>query len=192
MGSQSECTKVAQRTIALLESEGADWIVIPSGSCAAMFHHYSHLFQDMEWRTRATRIINQTAELTSFLVDVLRVTDVHARFNGRITWHDACHGLHDLGIETEPRALLQHVAGLEVVEMEHGHACCGFGGAFSVTYPNVSTAIVDRKLDEIEAHQVDAVVSGDVGCLMQIGNRLRKRGSTVQTMHIAELLANAS
>ena len=112
-----------------------------------------------------------------------------ARFKGRVTWHDACHGLRELNVRDEPRRLIKHVREAEFVELESADACCGFGGTFSVKYPEISTAIVDEKILAIERAQVDAVVSGDASCLMQIGGRLARIGSRVRVMHLAELLA---
>jgi L-lactate dehydrogenase complex protein LldE len=115
---------------------------------------------------------------------------VGAHFSGRITWHDACHGLRDLHIRDEPRALLRNVKDAEFVEMPNADACCGFGGTFSVKFPEISVAILDNKVDAIERSRVDAVVSCDASCLMQIGGRLSRLGSKVRTIHIAEVLAS--
>ena len=113
-----------------------------------------------------------------------------ARFRGRVTWHDACHGLRDLGVREEPRKLIRNVRGAEFVELPNADACCGFGGTFSVKYPEISVAILDNKIDAIEKSNVRAVVSGDASCLMQIGGRLTRQNSQVRTMHLAELLAS--
>ena len=111
-------------------------------------------------------------------------------FPGRIAWHDACHALRDLGIKSEPRRLLSQVRGAELVELANAEACCGFGGTFSVKYPELSTAIVDHKVDAIEEAGIDVVVSADASCLMQIGGRLSRRGSQARVMHLAEVLAS--
>jgi L-lactate dehydrogenase complex protein LldE len=191
-GYRSEARALARRLIEIFESSGADAIVSPSGSCTAMLHHYEQLFEDVDWRARARRLAERTHELSSFLVNRLGVEDVGASFPGRLTWHDACHGLRDLGIRDEPRRLLRHVRGAELVELSPSsrEACCGFGGTFSVKYPELSVAILDEKVDAIERASVDAVVSGDASCLMQIGGRLSRRGSSVRTMHLAEVLAS--
>ena len=120
---------------------------------------------------------------------VLKVDDVGASWQGKLTWHDACHGLRDLNIKSEPRSLIRKVRGAELIELENAEACCGFGGTFSVKYPEISVAILDQKLEAIERAGVDAVVSGDASCLMQIGGRLSRKGSKVRVMHLAELLA---
>jgi len=120
----------------------------------------------------------------------LRCEDVGASWSGRVTWHDACHGLRDLNIRNEPRNLISKVKGIEFVEMDNADSCCGFGGTFSVKYPEISLAILDQKIEAIERAKVDAVISGDASCLMQIGGRLSRKGSAVKVMHIAELLAS--
>jgi len=190
-GYLDEARPIARRFIEIFESSKADVIVSPSGSCTAMVHHYTQLFAgDPEWLPRAQAIAAKTYELSSFLVRVLKVEDVGASWQGRLTWHDACHGLRDLNLKTEPRKLIQNVRGAEFVELEHADACCGFGGTFSVKYPEISVAILDQKIDAIERAGVHAVVSGDASCLMQIGGRLSRKGSKVKVMHLAELLSH--
>ena len=190
-GYRAEARRVAQRFIELCEQSKADAIVSPSGSCTAMVHHYRSLFADDEaWRERARAIAERTYELSWFLVRVLKVEDLGARFSGRVTWHDACHGLRELNLRDEPRRLIRNVRETELVELENSDTCCGFGGTFSVKYPEISTAIVDQKIEAIERAGVDAVVSGDASCLMQIGGRLSRVGSRVRVMHLAELLAS--
>jgi L-lactate dehydrogenase complex protein LldE len=189
-GYLDEARRVAQRFISIFEESKADAIVSPSGSCTAMVRHYPQLFAgDAEWLPRAQSVARKTHELSSFLVRVLKQEDVGASWNGRLTWHDACHGLRDLGVRTEPRTLIRNVRGAEFVELDHADACCGFGGTFSVKYPEISVAILDQKIDAIERAGVQAVVSGDASCLMQIGGRLSRKESKVRVMHLAELLA---
>jgi len=190
-GYRNEARRVAGRLIELCEESQAEAIVSPSGSCTAMVHHYPSLFaDDAEWSARARTVAERTFELSSFLVRVLKTEDVGARFAGRVTWHDACHGLRDLNLHDEPRRLIRRVREVEFVELENADACCGFGGTFSVKYPEISTAILEQKINAIEASGVDAVISGDASCLMQIGGRLSRIGSTVRVMHLAELLAS--
>lgn len=190
-GYRVEARDVARRFISIYEESKADAIVIPSGSCTAMVHHYEELFaDDSEWLGRAKKVASRTYEFSSFLVKVLKVEDVGARFEGRISWHDACHGLRDLNLKNEPRTLLRNVRGVEFIEMENAEACCGFGGTFSVKYPELSVAILDQKIKSIERAGVNAVVAGDASCLMQIGGRLSRNGSKVRVMHLAELLAS--
>ena len=190
-GYRKEARQVAKQFIQLFEEKPEQPIVSPSGSCTAMIHHFPELLEDNdEWRKRAQAIADRTYELSSFLVRVLKVEDVGASWSGRLTWHDACHGLRDLNLKSEPRTLIRHVQGAEFVELKNADTCCGFGGTFSVKYPEISVAILDQKIDAIEQAGVDAVVSGDASCLMQIGGRLSRKGSKVRVMHIAELLAS--
>ena len=190
-GYRNEARTLARRFIEIFEESKAEAIVSPSGSCTAMVHHFRELFADDEnWHARAENLASRTYEFGSFLVNVLGVEDVGASFNGRVTWHDACHGLRDLNIHSEPRRLIRKVRGVEFVELANADACCGFGGTFSVKYPEISVAILDNKIDSIEKANVRAVVSGDASCLMQISGRLSRKASPVQTMHLAELLAS--
>jgi L-lactate dehydrogenase complex protein LldE len=190
-GYRKEAREVAKRFIEIFEQSGAEAIVSPSGSCTAMVHHYPELFaEEPQWLKRAQAIAAKTYELSSFLVRVLKVEDVGATWNGRVTWHDACHGLRDLNLKNEPRALIKKVRGAEFIELDNADSCCGFGGTFSVKYPEISVAILDQKIEAIERAEVNAVISGDASCLMQIGGRLSRKGSKVKVMHIAELLAS--
>lgn len=189
-GYRSEARALARRFIEIFEDSEADAIVSPSGSCTAMVRHFRDLFaDDDEWRARAQAIAGRTHEFGSFLVNVLGVENVGASFAGRVGWHDACHGLRDLNVHREPRRLIRNVRGVEFVELANADACCGFGGTFSVKYPEISVAILDNKIDAIEKAGVRAVVSSDASCLMQIGGRLSRNGSAVKAMHLAELLA---
>jgi len=192
-GYRDEARQVAQRFIRIFEESKADAIVSPSGSCTAMVHHYPELFAgDKEWEPRARAMATRTHELSAFLVRVLKIADVGASWSGKLTWHDACHGLRDLNLKNEPRTLIRNVRGVELVELENAEACCGFGGTFSVKYPEISVAILDQKIEAIERSGVHAVVSGDASCLMQIGGRLSRNRSKVRVMHLAELLASQS
>jgi L-lactate dehydrogenase complex protein LldE len=190
-GYRNEAQRFAKRFIEIFENSKAEAIVSPSGSCTSMVKHFHELFPDDEtWRKRAENVAEKTHELGGFLVNVLKVEDVGASLSGRITWHDACHGLRDLGLRDEPRRLLRNVKGVEFIEMQNADVCCGFGGTFSVKFPEISAGILDNKIEAIDKAEVDAVVSGDASCLMQIGGRLSRLGSEVKTMHLAEVLAS--
>ena len=190
-GYRNEAKKFAKRFIKIFENSDMDAIVSPSGSCTAMVKHFHELFPDeAKWRERAENIAAKTHELSGFLVNVLGVDDVGAVSDCKMTWHDACHGLRDLGIHDEPRRLLKNVKGIEFVEMENADVCCGFGGTFSVKYPEISAGILDNKIEMIEKSGADTVVACDASCLMQIAGRLSRIGSRVQTKHIAEILAS--
>jgi L-lactate dehydrogenase complex protein LldE len=186
-GHLPEATAVARRFLEIYER--AEAVVVPSGSCTAMVKHLERLFPaGTSEHERARAVASRTHELAAFLVRVLGREDLGARFEGRLAWHDACHGLRDLGLAEEPRRLIARVRGAELVPWADASACCGFGGTFSVGYPELSTAILDRKIDGLAALGVDAVVSGDASCLMQLGGRLARRRIPVRTLHLAELL----
>jgi len=190
-GYRKGARKFAKRFIEIFQNPETEAIVSPSGSCTAMVKHFHELFPDeAEWQERANSVAAKTHELGSFLVNVLGIDEVGAVSRCKATWHDACHGLRDLGIYAEPRRLLKKVKGIEFVEMENADVCCGFGGTFSVKYPEISAGILDNKIEMIEQSGADTVVACDASCLMQIGGRLSRIGSKVQTKHLAEILAS--
>jgi len=188
-GYHRQARVAARRFIRLFED--AQSIVCPSGSCVHMVrHHYPELFRDDPvWLGRAERIRDKTFELTEYLVDVLGVDDLDARFDGKITYHDSCHPLRGLGIMEQPRRLISKVGGADFIEMQNSDQCCGFGGAFAVKYPEISTAMVEDKVSNIIATGADAVVGVDMSCLMNIQGLLSLKKSDLKIMHIAELLA---
>lgn len=171
--------------------EGAEAIVCPSGSCVHMVrNHYPELFLDDPVVAERARIIGgRTFEFTEYLVDILGITDVMAEYSGTVTYHDSCHLSRGLGIARQPRMLLGNVRGLELIEMVDSDTCCGFGGTFSINYPEISVAMVDAKIDNILATGADAVVGCDISCLMNIQGRLSRRGEKVKVLHIAQILA---
>lgn len=190
-GYRKEARKFAEKFIEIFEESDADFIVSPSGSCTAMVKHFHEVFpDDKSWRERAEKIAEKTYEFSSFLVNVLKIENVGAEFSGKVTWHDACHGLRDLKIKDEPRELLKNVENAEFIELENADVCCGFGGTFSVKYPEISAAILDNKIEAIEASGADFVAACDASCLMQIGGRLSRINSKVKPLHIAEILAS--
>jgi L-lactate dehydrogenase complex protein LldE len=164
-------------------------VVTPSGSCAAMVKlEYPELFaHDLAWHGRAEDLARRTHELSDFLVNMLGVEDVGARFEGKATYHMACH-LRGLGLLTEPERLLKQVRGLEYVPLERRDECCGFGGSFAVRYPGISGAMVQDKAAFIDKSGADVLVATDAGCLMNIAGCLRRRGSKVRAMHLAQVL----
>jgi L-lactate dehydrogenase complex protein LldE len=172
--------------------EHADTIVCPSGSCTDMVrHHYAGLFADEpDWQARARRVGDRTYEFSQFLVDVLGVTSVGARFGGTVTYHDSCHLLRYLNVAKQPRHLIANVDGARFVEMADSERCCGFGGTFSVKYPQISEGMLEDKIASIIDTGADAVVGCDMSCLMNIQGLLSRRRIPIRTMHIAELLAH--
>ena len=189
-GYPDEARRVGAALVELYDADPADAIVFPSGSCAAMVRHLPELFEQADpLHAKAQSVARRSHELASLLVHELGAPDLGARWSGRLTWHDACHGLRELGVRDEPRQLLAAVEGAELVETKGCDTCCGFGGTFSVKHPELSVAMADWKLQHLETVEVDAIVSGDVSCLMQLGGRLRERGVEMQTLHLAEVLA---
>jgi L-lactate dehydrogenase complex protein LldE len=185
---------LAEHFIDVFDRERADFIVAPSGSCTAVVRNfYRELFHEPadELRLRAIeRVRQRLREFSEFIVNELKVEEVGAHFEGRVTYHDACHLLRELGIADEPRRLIRAVRGVEYVEMEAPDTCCGFGGTFSVKYAEISNAILGEKIARITRSGADYVVANDSSCLMQIAGGLSRTGSPVKTMHLAELLAH--
>ncbi len=183
------------RSIAAPQMEvfrNAEVIVSASGSCGAMMKvFYPELFKGTPEEALAREISGKTWEFSQFLFEKLGVRDLGARFEGRVTFHDGCHGLRELGIREAPRELLRAVRGLELVEMTEGEACCGFGGAFAVKFPQISTAMAEVKCESILESKADYVVSNDSSCLMQIQGWLNKNSPrVVKSLHLAEVLAS--
>lgn len=177
----------AKHTIRVFD--GNQPVVTPSGSCAAMIKaEYPRLFEDdPEWHARAQHLAERTFEFSDFLVNRLRVLDVGAKYAGRVAYHYACH-LRMLGGTNEVPRLIEHVAGATYVPIDRQDQCCGFGGSFSVRYPEISGAMVDDKMACVLRTAADALVSTDAGCLMNIGGRLHREGNSIEVLHIAELL----
>jgi L-lactate dehydrogenase complex protein LldE len=188
-GDAASARALAEVTIAACA--GFDYVVAPSGSCAAMLKlHYPRLFAGDERReARARAFAERVYELTSFLVDVRGLKDVPGIFDGRVACHDGCSGLRELSIARQPRALLAAVDGLELVELADAQACCGFGGLFSVKFPDVSDAIAARKTAAIDAAAPALLVAGELGCLMHLAGKLKRDGSPIACRHVAEVLA---
>lgn len=188
-GDRANARAIARQVIAAFE--GFDYVVAPSGSCAAMIkEHYPGLFaDDSEWAPRAKGLARRSFELVSFLTDVMGVKAVAARYDGIVAYHDACAGLRELGIKDQPRTLLASVRGLELRELPGAEICCGFGGAFCVKYPEISNRMVADKTAEIAASGAETLLSGDLGCLLNIAGKLKREARPVAARHIAEVLA---
>jgi L-lactate dehydrogenase complex protein LldE len=170
---------------------GYEYVVAPSGSCAGMIRqHYPELFADDPVNLpRAREFAGRSWELVSFLVDVCGMRSVGARWDREVTYHDACSGLRELGIKRQPRQLLASVAGLTLRELPGAEDCCGFGGTFCVKYPDISDKMVSDKEADIAATGAEAVLAGDLGCLLNIAGKLHRQGRPVEARHIAEILA---
>jgi L-lactate dehydrogenase complex protein LldE len=188
-GYHREAARVAARTVEVFR--GAEHVVVPSGSCAWMVkREYAGLLAHHgRPAAEARALAERTWELSQFLTRVLQVGEIDAPIQTAVTYHDSCHLLRGLGEAEAPRRLLRGARGVELRELPGADECCGFGGSFSVRMPEVSSAILDRKLADVEATGASCVVACDAGCLMQIGGGLRRRRSRVQALHLAQVLA---
>jgi len=190
-GLRSEARTLAMHTIRAFEDAAGD-IILPSGSCAHMLrHNYRELFaDDPAWLARAESLAARTYEFSEYLVDVLGVTDVGARWEGTLTYHPSCHLLRGLGVERQPLLLLEHVRSATLRTLPHAEECCGFGGIFSVEHAELSQQMLLRKLENLASTQAETVVLADSGCLMHIAGGLHRQGKTQRVYHLAEILAN--
>ena len=192
-GDRADALPLARKVIE--EFEACDYLVAPSGSCSGMIRtHYADLFAgDPAWSPRAAALAARTYELTDFLVNVLKASSIPGgAFRGTATYHDSCSGLREMGVKRQPRTLLGRVEGVELVEMAECETCCGFGGTFSVKFGEISTRLADNKCQHIANSGANAVVLGDLGCMLNIEGRLRRRGDmATRVLHVAEVLAGS-
>ncbi len=188
-GDRGNAKAIAAQVIAAFEE--FDYVVAPSGSCAAMLReHYPALFAgDGAMEARAKTLAARCYELISFLTDRCGLSAVDATFDGTLAYHDSCSGLRELGVHDQPRALLATLRGARLTELPEADVCCGFGGTFCVKYPEISNTMVEAKAEAIEGCGADTVLAGDLGCLMNMAGKLKRRGSTVRLRHVAEVLA---
>lgn len=189
-GDAEDARAVAKQIIEAFEAH--DYVVVPSGSCGGMVRtHYDDLFKDdAEWLPRARQVARKTYELVGFLVDIMGVTHVDARYAGTATYHDACAGLRELGVKIQPRRLLHSVEGLQLAEMEATEVCCGFGGTFCVKYPEISGHMAKDKAQNAHQTGADTLLAGDLGCLFNIAGRMRRLDMNMRCYHVAEVLAD--
>jgi L-lactate dehydrogenase complex protein LldE len=186
-GFWEEAREVACKVVERLRD--ADAIVIPSGSCGAMMRvFYPQLFEGKPLEADAKSLSARTFEFSEFLVDQLGVTDLGARFDASVTFHDGCHGLRELNVKSQPRALLEKVKGLKLIEMNDTATCCGFGGSFAVKFPMISTAMGETKLANASATDAQYIVSNDSSCLMHLQGLINRQGMPIKTLHLAEVL----
>lgn len=188
-GMRMQARQMAKHTIDVFEST-LGTILIPSGSCAAMVRHsYLELFaDDPDWLPRARKLSERVYEFSEYLVDVIGVTDFQAHFPGKLTYHASCHLLRELGIREQPRVLLSNVRDCELVELPEAEDCCGFGGLFSVEHPEISSAMLERKIANIEASGADFVISCDASCITNINGGLHRLSKRQQALHLAQIL----
>lgn len=188
-GDKSTAQSIAQQVIAAFE--GYDYVVAPSGSCAATLakDYPAMLSEDPKWSERAKDLSSRTHEITSFLTDILELKDVPDGQAGVVTYHDSCSGLRSLGVRDQPRALLASIEGLEMREMAESDVCCGFGGTFCVKYPDISNVMVGDKTRNIAETGADLVLAGDLGCLLNMAGKASREGRRFGARHVVEVLA---
>ncbi len=175
----------------LKDFESAEYIVAPSASCTGFVrNYYPGLFENTSTHNKVKDIGSKIFEFTEFLTEVIKVKDFNAELIAKATYHDSCAGLRECGIKEGPRELLQHVHGLELVEMADNETCCGFGGTFSVKFEAISIGMADQKINNAVASGADCIISTDLSCLMQLDGYIKKKGISMQTMHIADVLAS--
>lgn len=192
-GHDGPARAVARATLKALDDGSDEPILVPSGSCTSMVRlHWRELFHGSPEAEGALRVARRVRELSSFLADHTEpLRELKPTLAVRVGYHDSCHMLRELRIKEAPRDVLRTIAGLELVELDSSERCCGFGGTFSGRYPDVSVAMADAKIDDLEAAKIDVLVSSDPGCLMQLAGRMSRQGTPVRAVHLATLLAEA-
>lgn len=187
-GDKTNAITMAKQLIEQFQSY--EYVVVPSGSCAGMIKaHYPSLLDDEQWQQKAQALAAKTFELTEFLADIIALPIHAAEYAGKVCYHDSCAGLRELAIKQQPRQLLQQVPGLQLQELEQAEVCCGFGGLFCMKYPDISSHMGSRKIDDITACDADTLLAGDLGCLLTISGQLARQGSSIKVRHVAEVLA---
>ena len=188
-GYWEQCKEVGEKFI--LDFPNDRYIVSPSASCVGMVkNYYPELFHNTVLHNTYKTVQKNIFELSDFLVNVLKVTDVGARLDGVATYHDSCSGLREIGIREEPRILLSKVKGLELKEMADTETCCGFGGTFSVKYEGIAVGMAEQKLKNAETTAADILISTDSSCLMHLDGYMQKHGRKLKMMHLADVLAS--
>src|SRR5690625_1969880 len=186
-GYKKDAIKAAKQMITAFAA--SEYIVTPSGSCAAMLKAYPDLLEDEEeWQEKAQAVADRTYEFTQFIVDVLSVEDVGAVYPARATYHTSCHMLRLLNEKEAPYTLLKNVKGLELVPLKNSYDCCGFGGTFAVKMAAISEQMVDEKVRRVEESAAEVLIGADSACLMNIGGRIKRKGTQVEVKHIAQIL----
>mgnify|MGYP003664122992 CR=1 FL=1 len=188
-GNYEEAVLQAQEVIQLLG--GADYVVVPSGSCAGMISHHYPAMLEGEWREQALELAAKTFELTVFLKDIARIRPQRKKSPPKlpaVVYHDGCAGLRELNIKSQPRDLLRELSGIEVSELQQSEVCCGFGGTFCAKMPEISGKMVDDKLKDALATGAKILAGGDLGCLLNIAGRAERLGEDIDVRHVAELL----
>jgi L-lactate dehydrogenase complex protein LldE len=188
-GADKHAAELARQAIAAFEP--FDYVVAPSASCAGMIkrHYPEAVAEDAHWLPRARALASKTHELISFLVKVRGVTSVEAKCAVHACYHDSCSSLREMRVRQEPRALLASVDGLTISELHEPEVCCGFGGFFSVKYPEISERMADDKIADAQSTGAGMMLGGDLGCLLHLKGRMQRRGIAMRVRHVAEVLA---
>ena len=188
-GDKSSAAAIARKVIATFE--GYDYVVVPSGSCAGMIRvHYPRVLErDAAWAPRAEALAAKTHELFSFLVNVRGLAALAGECRAAVAYHDSCSSLREMSVRGEPRKLLSSLAGVRLCELSEPQTCCGFGGFFSVKYPEVSARMADDKIADASSTGADMIVGGDLGCLLHLSGRMARRGPKLAVRHAAEVMA---
>jgi len=191
-GADKDAAVIARQVVDAFE--GFDYIVAPSGSCAGMLrNHYPEVLKnDDAYATRAGALAAKTHELVSFLVRVCGVERVDAAFDARACYHDSCSALREMGVKSEPRKLLESVKGLALSELRDPEVCCGFGGLFSVKYPEISERMADDKIADAQGSGAELLIGPDLGCLLHLAGRMERQGKPMHVRHVAEVLAGVA
>jgi len=169
----------------------AETIVIPSASCAGFVkNYYSKIYDNAPNQKDIKQFQGKVFELSDFLVNQLKIDDVGAIFNGKVAYHDSCAALRECNLRTEPKLLLSKVRGLELLEIKDNETCCGFGGTFSVKFEGISTAMGEQKVKNVVDTNADYLVSTDLSCLMHLNGIIQKKGHSIKSMHLADILAS--
>lgn len=189
-GFQEQAKKIARHFLEVFGND--EYIISPAGSCVCTVkHHYPEILKDEpDWLRRAEAIAPRVHELSQFLVDVMKITDLGASFNGRVAYHESCHILRGLGISRQPRELISAVAKTELVPMVGAADCCGFGGEFALNYPDISEAMVTAKAENFLASGAELLILSEPGCLFNIGGYLRRNHPGKRVLHLAEFLSS--
>lgn len=179
------CTKFIK------DFSGSDFVVAPSASCVGFVrNYYGKLFENSSVHNEVKDLGKRIFEFSEFMLDILKVEDVGAVLNGKGTYHDSCAGLRECKIKEEPRKLLSHVKGLEIIEMNDVETCCGFGGTFAVKFEAISVAMGEQKVENALATGADYLISTDISCLMHLQGYIKQKGYNLKTMHLADVLAS--
>lgn len=189
-GADGHAAEIARKVIDAFEAY--DYVVVPSGSCAGMLklHYAEALAGDARYAGKARSLAAKTHELVSFLVRVRGMKAVAAKYPGQVCYHDSCSGLREMGVKDEPRQLLASVEGLSLCELKESQVCCGFGGLFSVKYPEISERMADDKIADAQGTGAQTLTGGDLGCLLHLAGRMERDGKTMRVRHVAEILAD--